>query len=535
MRLALIAILLLASLIAPSCGEEPGVAPRTTSRAAHNPDRAPGSRAMGETSTERSRPHLTGRFIGIGGPIPGQLSVRLLFRPARGLGAVRGEPIEAGSSTPRRLIELPIGTAGTLEVLREGGRAIPGFRPPRELLATRSIPALEAGTSLDLGAVGLEIEPVFASGRVVDRAGNPVEGAQVTVRPARIDLERGRVVTTDADGRFLLCAAPIPGADYLIEAQAELRTSETYRLREPTSDIRLELGERGSLRMLVGFPAGWSMRYLDLKLEEVDPPAGRPRWLRLRPDEEGRVERPVPEGRWRLRGTLAGLEALEPREITLTGSAGSDLGALQLGASWSVRSLTLSWPDDLDQIPRHRVVVDARDPAAPEERVLREFPLAGEGPEPRRLALPATWAAAVRLDAIGWIDERQAFDGDVVVTPRRASPVILILDPPLPELGADIRWSLRPTPGALSGPSPFGALPRWPAGMTKPETILGGGAREARLPFAPGRSGSWALVLLDPASNAEESAPRHVFEVAAAAGTEPRRQVLRIPSGTWTR
>lgn len=147
------------------------------------------------TATEDFTPEMPGGMrMAFGGPGPGQNADR-----------------HAADAQGRIRIPVPIGQSLQVEVAS-----------PAHQSKSLSLQPLTSGESLNLGPVAL-LAGAQVMGRVLDPAGQPVEGARVSLRTAErgsrgFSFGGGRNANTAADGRFSFTGVE-PG-NYLLEAEA---------------------------------------------------------------------------------------------------------------------------------------------------------------------------------------------------------------------------------------------------------------------------------------------------------------------------
>ncbi len=200
------------------------------------------------------------------------------------------------------------------------------------------------------------------SGRVVDRAGRPVEGAGVRVRstgpgtdPAEHDLPPA--TRSDADGAFDLRGIPAGPPLALVASRSGYQETR----HQP---LAVETGEHvADLRLVLSAGATLAVRLLDEAERPVTTVAGR-----LYPEEPGHPAadrgipldrkpidstadgvhtlRNLPVGRFRLELTLDDFEPVEREDVRLREGATRDLGTIVLRAGHGIRGRVIDADGD---------------------------------------------------------------------------------------------------------------------------------------------------------------------------------------------
>jgi len=368
------------------------------------------------------RTFLVGRVVDERGePVTRPVAMAVAFLPAD---APADFVPERGTLTWRRQ---EIDAEGRFRMAVTGSAAGPDRRPvlladhavegSEVVLAARApLPhALPPGQDVDIGTLVLRPkaeERPLCSGRVVDGAGKPVDGARVSA--GFWDRDGGRWVAlhrqpvrTDRDGRFTVRTTIAPPEEFWVSATVRDLVPARLATHPGAGDLLLVLARGGSLRARIAAPAGFPLHLL---VGRIVDPQGRTR----EPDQfAGRfgADQLVPgtyevvvcvaDSRWevtRVRGVevRAGERASDAR-----------LGAIDVGGA--CRVLTL------------RLVDDARQPVA-DQRV-RIGDASGDVSVPVQrgkvlAVVPATPSSFTVLLADGRRGTALAQDGDQVVVVR---------------------------------------------------------------------------------------------------------------------
>ncbi|MFQ5654489.1 MAG: carboxypeptidase regulatory-like domain-containing protein, partial [Planctomycetota bacterium] len=171
---------------------------------------------------------VRGRVIGRGEPV---FAAEIQVKSEERQGPFRiPSPSRAGVSIPDGrfvLRGMEVGEALVIEVLKKGFPAL-----------ERSLEPLSPGEERDLGTLALA-EGVALLGKVVDEAGRPVAGANVTARVERerfsFGIDAGPWARTDASGRFEL--------EGLAEGSYEVKCSAPGYSQPPAQNVSIGAGE----------------------------------------------------------------------------------------------------------------------------------------------------------------------------------------------------------------------------------------------------------------------------------------------------
>ncbi|HMS15239.1 MAG TPA: carboxypeptidase-like regulatory domain-containing protein [Planctomycetota bacterium] len=174
--------------------------------------------------------------------------------------------------------------------------------------------------------VGMEVRC-----RAKDNAGNPVQGARITVRSPKGAQSQG---TTDVDGLAVITDAP--SGPYTVSANAEGFSSADLRKVSPGEDgeIAVTMIRYGSLQgRVVDALSGEPITSFGLVITYAPADNGRPRrgrWSHNLKSDDGTFRLPMPDGDFLITASASGYETLVSTKITHAAASPADDIALSL-------------------------------------------------------------------------------------------------------------------------------------------------------------------------------------------------------------